>query len=165
MVLQRLVRSDVRVVSQPGSSCRMEMPAICVTCLVSVSVQISCRWWPWQGCCEPEDAWKTSLVRPGVASESDQNRAPDLCVAIVHDQRSSQALSMPTVVVGSHGMLKRSRPAQVAAVKGHSSAGVPLLYTKSSSAGPRSPRCIDIFTPLQHLQNTLALVKIFQSNK
>lgn len=47
------------------------------------------------------------LVRPGVASESDQDSAPDICVAIVYDQRSSQALSMPFVVVGSHGMLKR----------------------------------------------------------
>ena len=68
-------------------------------------------------------------------------------------------------VTGRRGMPKCPRSAQVAAVKGHSSKSATRWYTENSSAVPRSSCFTAIFTPVQHHQNTLELLKIFESNK
>ena len=85
--------------------------------------------------------------------------------AVVDEEPCWQAIAMPPGVTGRRGMPKWSRSAQVAAAKGHSSKSATLPYTENSSAAPRSSCSTTIFTPVQHLQNTLTLHKIFGSNK
>jgi hypothetical protein len=68
-------------------------------------------------------------------------------------------------VMGGRGMPKWSMSAPVAAVKGYCLGSATRLYTRSSSAVPRSSCSITIFTPLQHPQDTMVLLKIFKSNK
>jgi hypothetical protein len=113
----------------------------------------------------PADAWEDSVVDGIGTSRSFQASSAYLCAAVVGEQPCWQAIAMSPGVTSRRGMSKWSRSAQVAAVKGHSSKSATRLYTENSSAVPRSSCSTTIFTPVQHLQNKLALRKTFGSNK
>jgi hypothetical protein len=106
---------------------------------------------------------KDFLAIRSVASKSEDSA--DLCMVIVDDQACWQTLAMPTGVMGRRGMPEWSRSSPVAASKGHCLGSATRLYTKNTSAVPRSSCFTTIFTPLHHPQNTMVLLKIFESNK